>query len=216
MLAERLNNFIRSILGQNRPEKIPEISTQRPTPIEEPEQEKLDPRTDAEVDKQIEITTTVARSAPRKPVRHQYFFDAATWLVNGTYINEKAISIEVEGTSVVTHKDGHWLNKVSMELKAINSGEYRSLEDKTIYEYGEIGADEDSLAWRASNAIMGRLHGVLVIVDDTILSSYQTTSGSIRGVESYHRVSSSEYQCRGALFEAGNKSSSWVLRYDKS
>lgn len=158
---------------------------------------------------------TAVSSMPKAIARHSYLYDESTWLVSGHYVNEKSVSIDVEGASVITHGDQYWFNEVTMELKTKNSGEYRNLEYKTVYEYTPIDSGIDSSIWHGSNALMGRLHGVLVFVDDTILSSYQTTSGNIHGMEAFLRVSATVYQCRGALFEAGNKSSSWVLRYEK-
>lgn len=147
--------------------------------------------------------------------RHTFLFDESVWLVSGSYINEKSVSVEVEGDCVISHRDGRWFNEFNIELKADDSAQYRNLQYKTVYEYDPIDSARESSVWHASNALLGRLHGVLVIVDDTILSSYQSANGSVRGMETLRLISEYEYQCRGALFEAGKRSSSWVLRYDK-
>ncbi|MCI0653093.1 MAG: hypothetical protein L0Y38_03600 [Methylococcaceae bacterium] len=159
--------------------------------------------------------STVPALAPA-PQRHRYLFDESVWLVSGVYINERSLSVDVEGESVIRHRNGCWFNEVTMELKAEASAEYRNLQYKTVYEYTPIESERESSVWHASNDLLGRLHGMLVFVDDTILSSYQSTNGSIRGMETLRIISEYEYQCRGALFEAGKRSSSWILRYAKA
>ncbi|MGH8556489.1 MAG: hypothetical protein ACRESZ_03310 [Methylococcales bacterium] len=147
--------------------------------------------------------------------KHTFLFDESVWLVSGIYINEKSVSVEVEGDSVISHRDGSWFNEVSIELKIEDNRDYRNHQYKTRFEYSPIESLMEPSDWHASNAVLGRLHGVLVFVDDLILSSYQNTNGNIRGMESMRRISEYEYQCRGALIEGGRRSSSWVLRYDK-
>ncbi|MGH8556592.1 MAG: hypothetical protein ACRESZ_03840 [Methylococcales bacterium] len=147
--------------------------------------------------------------------KHTFLFDESIWLISGLYINEKSVPVDVEGNSVISHRDGRWLNEVSIELKTEDNREYRDRQYKTVFEYAPIESTLEPSAWHASNVLLGRLHGVLVFVDDTILSSYQTSNGNIRGLETMRRISETEYQCRGALMEGETKSSSWVLRYDK-
>ncbi|MCI0653379.1 MAG: hypothetical protein L0Y39_02715 [Methylococcaceae bacterium] len=146
---------------------------------------------------------------------HSFPFDESIWLVSGLYINEKSVSVDVEGNSVISHRDGRWLNELSIELKTEDNREYRNCQYKTVFEYTPIESTLEPSVWHASNVLLGRLHGVLVFVDDTIFSSYQTSNGNIRGLETMRRISEFEYQCRGALMEGGKRSSSWILRYDK-
>ncbi|MGR9107566.1 MAG: hypothetical protein ACU843_11610, partial [Gammaproteobacteria bacterium] len=141
-------------------------------------------------------------SAPN-PIRHSYLLDEAVWLVSGVYINEKSVSVDVEGESVITHRDGRWCNDLTMELKTEDGAEYRNLKYKTLYEYAIIESLHEPSPWQASNAVLGHLHGLLVFVDDTILSSFRNSNGSIRGIESLRQISEYQYQCRGALFESG-------------
>lgn len=162
-----------------------------------------------EVDRMPDFAVPVVAAMSK---RHTYLFDESVWLVSGVYINEKSISVDVEGDSVISHRNGRWFNEVNMELKAEHSTQYRNLQYKTVYEYAPIESVREASVWHASNALLGRLHGVLVFVDDTILSSYQTTNGSIRGMEALRLITEYEYQCHGALFEAGKKSSSWILQ----
>jgi hypothetical protein len=147
---------------------------------------------------------------------HSYFVDESSWVVSGTYLNEKSVPVTVEGKSVVTRRGDLCFNEVAMKLSPPEGEDYRSLEYRTVYEYAPIETGTDSTVWQASNDPLGRLHGVLAFVDEMILSSYQTTSGSIRGVETFLRISANEYRCRGVLFESGKKSSSWALRYRKA
>jgi hypothetical protein len=147
---------------------------------------------------------------------HSYFVEESSWVVSGVYVNEKSVPATVEGESVVTQRGDRCFNEVAMKLSPTEGEDYRNLEYRTVYEYAAVETGADSTAWQASNDLLGRLHGVLAFVDETILSSYQTTSGSIRGVETFVRISANEYRCRGALFESGKKSSSWALRYRKA
>ena len=147
--------------------------------------------------------------------RHTFLFDQSAWLIGGVYINEKSVSVDVEGECQILHRDGRWFNELNLELKIDDNREYRNIQYKTLYEYGPVESVQESSTWHASNALLGRLQGILVFVDDTIISSYQNMSGNIRGVEIFRMKSEFEYHCRGALFEAGKRSSSWILRYDR-
>jgi hypothetical protein len=158
---------------------------------------------------------SVISAEPSNLNRHTYLFEEAIWLIGGVYINERSIPIDVEGDSVISHREGRWFNELSMELKVDHSREYRNVQYKTVYEYAPVESVQESSVWHASNALLGRLHGMLVFVDDTIFSSYQNINGSIRGMEILRKISDYEYQCRGALIEGGKRSSSWILRYDK-
>ncbi len=158
---------------------------------------------------------SVSSAATPSLIRHTYLFDESIWLIGGVYINEKSVPIDVEGDSLISHREGRWFNELNMELKVDHSREYRNVQYKTVYEYVPVESVQESSVWHASNALLGRLQGILVFVDDTIFSSYQNINGSIRGIETLRRISDYEYQCRGALIEAGKRSSSWILRYDK-
>jgi hypothetical protein len=157
------------------------------------------------------VVSVVAKSV----MRHTYLFDECVWLVRGIYINEMSVPVDVEGRSLIVHRADRWLNEVMMELKAADSAQYRNLQYKTIHEHTPIKAEGESSTWHASNPLLGRLQGVLAFVDDTVLSSFQNSSGNIRGMESLLRISEYEYHCRGALFESGKRSSSWILSYNR-
>lgn len=147
--------------------------------------------------------------------RHTFLFDESLWLVSGIYINEKSVESEVEGGSIVSHHDGIWRNEFSVILKTQDNREYRNHQYKTVFEYTPVESLLEPINWHASNAVLGRLNGTLLFVDDMILSFYQTKSGNIRGIENMRRISETEYQCRGTLIEGGRRSASWILRYDR-
>lgn len=154
-------------------------------------------------------------SISSKVGRHTMLFDQSLWLISGVYINEKSVSVNVEGECQIVHRDGRWFNELSLELKLEDNREYRNLQYKTLYEYSPVESVQETSTWHAFNALLGRLQGILVFVDDTIISSYQNLGGNMRGAETFRMVSEFEYQCRGALFEANKRSSSWALRYDR-
>ena len=188
------------------PEILPE-KVENPRPLKEANNESR------EVDEMVDSRVLPTQS---ETPRHTYLFDEGVWLVSGVYINEKSVPVEVEGESTIHHRDGRWLNEINMELKAANSAQYRNVQYKSVYEYAPVEAAHQVSAWEASNAALGRLHGTLLFIEDMILSSYQTSNGSIRGMETMRQITENQYQCRGALFERGERTSSWVLLYDRT
>ncbi len=148
-------------------------------------------------------------------MQHTYLFEEGLWAANGIYINEPGDQVDVQGNSIITHHDDNWVIELTMKLVPTDQSEYRNLDFKTVYEVQPIIAATDAMEWVTHNASMGRLNGLMTVVHDSILSTYQSTNGNIRGTETLIKVSDSQYQCRGALFEGARRGASWFLSFTR-
>lgn len=144
-------------------------------------------------------------------MKHTYLFQEAIWQAVGLYINGKGGVIEVQGKSVVTHRSNSWRNECLMLLKADNTIEYRTSDYRISYEIEPFEETKDVSHWVASNSAVGKLYGHFVIVDDTILSLFQTRTGNVKGMEYLRKINDSQYQSKGTLFEEAQKISSWTI-----
>ena len=148
-------------------------------------------------------------------MQHTYLFEEGLWAANGIYINEPGDQVDVHGSSIITHHEEKWVIELVMELMPKDHSEYRNLEFKTVYEVQPIRVLTDATEWVTHNPSMGRLNGLMTVAHDSILSTYQSTNGNIRGIETFIKVSDGQYQCRGALFEGARRGASWFLVFTR-
>ncbi len=137
---------------------------------------------------------------------HAFLFEEGLWGARGYYIDSIGVPYPVEGESRITHEGDCWINDSWMRIPADPPVEYRNRYVITPFEEGT-----DCTAWISNNPALGRLRGMFVLVDDTILSVYGTEDGRLRGSEALFRVSSILYRGRGCLMEGEKKISSWSV-----
>lgn len=138
--------------------------------------------------------------------RHTYLFEEGLWAVSGEYAGHDARTTPMEGSARVIHKPGLWQSRGVMNLSSPEG----NIEISTDYEIIPFEAGKDYTAWRADNPALGRLTGLFVVVDDSIISTIGSEDGRISGIEYLRKVSDDQYASRGFIFRGDELISSWA------
>lgn len=139
---------------------------------------------------------------------HTFLFSEATWIADGRFVLENGIEAAAHGRTVVRHGPGEWVNEGRVVLD-LPEGE---LAIENVYRIEPFEPEDGLTSWSADNPALGRLRGTFAVVDDTILSSYESEDGSARGIESLRRVDAETYRARGCMILDGELASSWSVR----
>jgi hypothetical protein len=138
-------------------------------------------------------------------IEHTYLFEEARWRVRGQFFGEDGSTIDITGESRVTHEPLVW------RIDGLTRLALPSLEFREPYEVDPPATPGSPIWWRSPNSRLGLLLGCFVVVDDTILSRFESASGNHRGVESLRRLERGLYEARGALLEGERRVSSWSV-----
>jgi hypothetical protein len=118
--------------------------------------------------------------------------------------------IPLGGEATISHQEGIWFNHSRLRILLENPIEFQS-----DYKIVPFGPDKDFTTWTSLNPALGRLAGKFVIVDDSILSFFQSEDGQYTGFEYLRKLDESTYTNRGALFQGAQKGSSWIAELRK-
>lgn len=138
--------------------------------------------------------------------RHTFLFDEGVWAVSGEYIGQDGAVVPVEGSARITHSSVLWRNQGVMTL--VQPG--GNIEIRNDYEIAPFEEGRDFTAWRAENPSLGKLTGLFVVVDDSIISTISSEDGQVSGIEYLRKVSDDHYVSRGFIFRGEEKLSSWA------
>jgi hypothetical protein len=143
--------------------------------------------------------------------RHTYLFETGHWKAIGTYFDENGYPLGVVGESSLEITDKVWTLKRYMELqlhepvKIFNKYYIKPFEDQ-----------KDYTTWISENPALGKLKGHFTIVNDSILSLYQSENGKYSGSEVLLYIDEDHYQNWGAAFEEKRKMSSWEVMLERT
>ena len=139
-------------------------------------------------------------------IRHTFLFEEGIWAVSGEYTGQNGAAVPVEGSARITHEAMVWRNRGVMTLIQ-PAGD---IEIKNDYEIAPFEDGSDFTAWRAENPALGKLSGLFVVVDDSIISTISSEDGKVSGIEYLRKVSENHYMSRGFIFRGEEKLSSWA------
>ncbi len=134
-------------------------------------------------------------------VRHTFLMEEGYWMATGEYFDQFGNAVPVEGSARVIHGKELWK---SLGVMRLNGQEIENNYDIRPFEEGK-----DYTGWTSSNPL-GKLTGLFVIVDDSIISTISSEDGQISGIEYLVKVSDYHYRSRGFIFKNGEKVSSWA------
>ena len=92
----------------------------------------------------------------------------------------------------------------------------KPLEFRSDYDIIPFLPGKDDTPWQSLNPAMGKLLGKYVVVDDSILSFFQSEDGHFKGTEYLLKVDDTLYRNRGVLFEGDQKGSTWIAELRKA
>lgn len=137
---------------------------------------------------------------------HVYIFREGIWLAEGRYWDEYGRSVLLEGQTRVSHDPDAWWIESFLNLMTRPPSRVEN-----TYRVTPFAPDSPVSSWAARNPSLGRLNGMLSVVEEGILSSFTSSDGRFSGCEAYMRLDSKSYRNEGSLFEEGRRLSSWAV-----
>jgi len=143
-------------------------------------------------------------------VKHTYLYEEGKWIATGVYSDEKGDTVQVEGQTVIIHKDGVWVNEGSMKVLTDTPVELFN-----NYEITPFANGSEMTSWKSFNPALGELKGNFMIVQDSIMSRYVSADGQYSGFEYLKKIDDLTYENRGFALKNGEKLSSWAVQLKK-
>jgi hypothetical protein len=145
-------------------------------------------------------------------IAHTFLFEPARWEAKGVFVDPAGRTLPMAGQTVVLHGEEIW----SLTGKIHLTGDTK-VEIVNDYRIVPFPRGEMQTTWNAHNPALGTLKGCFVIVDDTILSSFESEDHQFRGTEWLRRIDADNYEDRGVIFERERLLSAWAaeLRREK-
>jgi len=140
-------------------------------------------------------------------VKHSYLLQPGLWELTGVYRDINNNPFPQKGQLVITHEPDLWI--IEGQLTVITE------QTQTIssrYDVQPLAENASFTEWKSEVGGPEPVFGLFVLVDDTIMSPWQSKSGTYWGQEVLRQVSPTEYQGRGFAFLNNEKVSAWVTR----
>jgi hypothetical protein len=144
-------------------------------------------------------------------IAHPYLMTPATWHARGRYWDDQNRAVAAQGSAELRHHADMW------ELV----GELRLLGPSPVaftnrYRIAPAPAEAQLLRWRSDNPALGRLEGVFVLVDDTILVQGGSADGRYHVVETLTLAGERQYRNRGALLSGDVRLGAWAMELTRA
>ncbi|HEX2650764.1 MAG TPA: hypothetical protein VHN19_12610 [Burkholderiales bacterium] len=137
---------------------------------------------------------------------HTFLFREGLWRVEGEFLDGLGHRIAVEGTAQIRHYPDKWIYEGTLRTRVAKPAEH-----KTLYEIQPFADGNFATSWTSSSASLGSLRGRFLVVDDAILSAYESATGRYRGQDTIVRREDRRYSARGALFDSAKLLSAWAV-----
>lgn len=148
-------------------------------------------------------------------VKHTFLFEEGVWRITGNYSDGRGHIVSIKGESKlyhVTYNVAFFTNEDWMVLEPENGS---PVEIKNKYMIKPFEKNRDYTSWTMDNLIMGKLFGKLVIVGDSVISTFSSSDGIYSGSEILIMVDEKTYRNKGCLFRGDRKISSWWVDLKK-
>ncbi|HHX79960.1 MAG TPA: hypothetical protein GX692_02730 [Acholeplasmataceae bacterium] len=143
-------------------------------------------------------------------MKHTYLFEEGRWIATGVYSDEKGEIVQVEGQTIIIHKDEVWINEGSMKVLTNTPVEFFNKYEIIPFVYGS-----EMTNWKSFNPALGELKGKFMIVQDSIMSKYASVDGQYTGFEYLKKIDDLTYENRGFALRNDEKLSSWAVQLKK-
>jgi hypothetical protein len=138
---------------------------------------------------------------------HTYLVKPGLWLMEGIFFDREEGRHRQSGQLVVVHSPDAW----SIESELAISGE-DTRDFLSRYDIEPLAPGAAYTEWKSETGGPEPIFGLFVIVEDAILSPFQSRSGHYWGHETLTRVSPDAYLSRGFAFIKREKVSSWAIK----
>ena len=140
-------------------------------------------------------------------IQHSYLLQPGLWELTGVYRDLNNNPFPQKGQLVITHEPDMWV--IEGQLTVITE---RTQTIASRYDIQPLTEGASFTEWKSEVGGPEPVFGLFVLVDDTIMSPWQSRSGTYWGQEVLRRVTATEYQGRGFAFLNNEKVSAWVTR----
>lgn len=139
-------------------------------------------------------------------MRHTFLFEEGVWRAEGLYVDGTNSALRAEGTITITHTASAWINEGTLRLMLPKPAEFQNRYEIIPFEEGK-----DYTVWTSQNPVIGTLTGRIVVVDDSLISVYESKDRVYAGSEYLLHVSDTIYRNRGFAFKESERISSWAV-----
>ena len=139
-------------------------------------------------------------------MEHTFLFKEGLWRVTGEFLDGTGNRLAIEGEAHIRHYPDKWIYEGTLRTRTAKPAEH-----KTLYEIQPFAEGNFATSWTSTSATLGSLHGRFLVVDDAILSAYQSATGRYRGQDTIVRRDEKRYSARGALFDGEKLLSAWAV-----
>lgn len=143
-------------------------------------------------------------------IRHTYLFEQGKWKALGTYFNENGEPTDASGLVEIIHKKTGWFLEGFMELHMDNPVTFYN-----NYQINPFKKGMDFTQWESDNPVLGKMAGHFIVINDTIISKYQTFDQKYSGTEILLYIDKDQYQNWGFALEGDVKVSSWEVMLER-
>lgn len=138
-------------------------------------------------------------------MKHTYILEPGKWDATGKYYNNSQNYVTVRGEAESIHGESEWTLVVTLRLDMENPLDFYSK-----YLIKPVSPDEEFTFWHSHNPLFGHILGKFMIIDDMILSSFQSGDRQYTGTECLLMIDENFYRNWGFVFHEANKQYSWV------
>ncbi|MGL4209498.1 MAG: hypothetical protein ACRCTY_08945 [Candidatus Adiutrix sp.] len=138
-------------------------------------------------------------------IEHSFLLNPGLWDVSGVFYDANNRPYPQSGQLVIVHEDDLWTVEGRLSIITENAQTVNSRYEVTpMPEHGSF------TEWKSEAGGPEPIFGLYVLVGDTIMSPWQSRSGTYWGQEVLIRQSSHEYHGRGFAFLNNEKVSAWT------
>ena len=144
-------------------------------------------------------------------MHHTFLFEEGHWIATGIFLDNQNNQLQARGEMHTTHQNNTWLHESIMYVEVEQSTEFVNCSQITPF-----SKDKDTTVWKSYHSVLGTLEGKLILVSNTLISSYQSQNNFYSGTECFIMLDSDCYENKGLLFTEDGKVSSWLMRLIRS
>jgi len=144
-------------------------------------------------------------------MEHSYLFEEATWDAEGIFTDADGNQITIEGATAITHTDGSWI----LNSKLLLQGE-PPVELVNRYVMAPFADNDFETSWTSHNPELGEIQGRFVLVEDSLVSTFNSPDGTLHGTEILVQIDADSYENRGLLYQDQQLVSTWAMSLTRS
>lgn len=151
----------------------------------------------------------------RRMIQHSFLLKEGKWGAIGTYYDVNQNHFFIIGESDIIHKGEKWFQNGWIKPKNDNDLIEGFQFVHFPLEIDPMDENESITFWSAAHSIMGRLSGSLMVVEDTIISRWQSEDQTYTGYGCFLKIDQYVYLNRGYVLKNNHRAASWALRLEK-